>query len=302
MNKLAVFLSVIIFVILGAVILFLYKDKITSPQQPVVQNTAPSQQVAFSVLDEKDFSSSNKVETYDMGLVSFKLYPWIDGTNTPGYFEAYQNGIKVFSSKPNYQVGGILVFALGDNKYAAVKDYSGGAHCCDTDYLFRINKAGEVKLIKTFEMGNATITKDNLLFKDGKLYFVLTDDSFQYFHTAYANSYFFQQYYKFDGDSVVAANADFSAQLIKAGDDCKAKIAKDKAQPDDNGNYWLNDVVCYIANYTLVGKQSAALADFNGFFNKFFPTGTGKDSFGETITREKLKQEIVDTLKNERFK
>lgn len=306
MNKKIGFLLLVILIAVGGGLFYFYKDKITTQQQPVVQvetqNQEGVQAPAFSVIDEKDFAGSAATESYKIGSVEFKIYSGSDVTVSPGYFEVYEGTKKVFASQPNYQVGGILAFNFGDNKYAVVKDYSGGAHCCDTDYLFRINKAGEVKFLKAFDMGNATITKDNLLFSGGKLYLVLTDDSFQYFHTAYVNSYFFQQYYRLDGDTVVAANSDFAATLTKAGDDCKAKIAKAPAQPDSDGNYWLNDVVCYIANYTLIGKQATALRDFDGFFNAFFPTGTGKDSFGETITRAALKQEIVDTLKNERFK
>lgn len=303
MNKKIAFILVIILTAGAGALLYFYKNNITT-QGPVVntQDAAQTQQAVLSVLDEKDFGSSNKVETYGMGSISFKLYPWVDGANTAGYFEVYQNGIKIFSSQPNYQVNGILAFVFGENKYVMVKDYSGGAHCCDTDYLFRINKSGEVKLIRTFEMGNATISKENLLAKNNKLYLVLTDDTFQYFHVPFAYSYFFPQYFQLNGDAVTLANNDFADVITKTAEDCKVKVAKAPVQPDEDGNYWLNSAVCYIANYALVGKQATALAEFDGFFNKFFPTGTGKDAFGETITRAGVKKEIDESTKtNDRF-
>lgn len=294
-NKKIVLLAVVVLVVVAGGLLFFYKNKITDQPQPVIQNNSQTQSVALSILDDKDFTGSVKTESYKMGSVEFRMYNSADIIKSPGYFEVYEGVKKIFASKPNYKIGGLLAFAFGENTYVVVKDYSGGAHCCDTDYLFRINVDSQVKLIKTFDMGNMTISKDSLLVKNNKLYLALLDDSFQYFHVAYVDSYFFTQYYQLNGDVVVSANKDFAPDLIKTAEDCRDKIIH------DTKDTWLNDFLCYAANYALVGKQDAAMADFNGFFNKFFPSDTGKDAFGEVIKRDALKQEIIDTLKNDRF-
>ncbi len=295
-------LVLIVLLVLAGVVLYFYRNRIDSVNQSANTHQTQAQPAAFSVLDDKDFAGSTKVESYKIGTAEFKIYPWNEAANKPGYFEVYQGGKKVFSSDPNYNVGELVAFKLGDNSYAVVDDYSGGAHCCDTDYLFRVNKNNEVKLLKKFDMGNARISKDNLLFKNNTLYISIMDDSFQYFHVPYAMSYFFTQYYRLDGDNVVLANADFKDDIAKIAQDCQAKITKDPAHLDDQQHYWLNDTICYIANSTLIGKGDEALAKFDGYFNHFFPSGTGTDEFGEIIKRGTLKQEITDILKNGRFK
>ncbi|MBX4200653.1 hypothetical protein KW786_00835 [Candidatus Parcubacteria bacterium] len=294
----------VVLVALAGLVLHFYKASIDSAGKSTNSNQDknPSASAGFSILDDKDFNSSTKMESYKLGDAEFKIYPMDDSTNKGGYFEVYQQSKKVFSSEPNYGIGELVAFKLGENKYVIVDDYSGGAHCCDTDYLFRINKDSQVKLLKKFEMGNARLTKESLLFKNSKLYLVLMDDSFQYFHVPYALSYFFTQYYRLDGDNVVVANSDFKDDLIRTAEACEAKILKDPIKADDQGHYWLNDLICYVTNYTLAGKQADALKKFDGYFNHFYPSGTGKDEFGEVIKRDTLKKEIIDILKDERFK
>ncbi len=283
-----------VLIVLAGALLFFYKNNIAT-QKSGAQNEPQNQPAAFSVLDEKDYTALTGMETYEVKSAEFKVYAPKNTLTAPGYFEVYQSGTKVFASDPDYLISGLLSFVFGDTTYVVVKDYSGGAHCCDTDYLFRVNPAGQVKLIKTFDIGNVTISKDSLLLKNNKLYLVLIDDRFQYFHTAYVDSYFFNQYLRLDGDAVYAANQDFAEIIAKTAQDCRAKIAHDASDA------WLNDFLCYAANYTLIGKQNTALEDFNGFFNQFFPSGSGKDSFGETIQRDTLKQEIIETLQHDRF-
>jgi len=308
MKKLRIFIIVLLIILAGG-LLFFYKNKINTPAPSNNNQTqVPSQQTDFSVLAEKDFISLTGTESYNLGQVEFVIHAPKDDMQSMGYFEVKQNGVKVFSSEPNYQITGLLSFSFGENKYVVVKDYSGGAHCCDTDYLFRINGQGQVKLIKKFDMGNTTIAKDNLLFKNHKLYFILTDDSFQYFHAPFADSYFFEQYLELRGDDVVLANKDFSSELIGRAEMCTQQLAEDtqavKSDATLTINSWLPNALCRITNYTLAGSN-LAWQGFEEYFNVFktaSPTSVQDYLTKKSVDVATLKKEITEILQNERFK
>jgi hypothetical protein len=309
MNKKNYLVIIFVFVVIVIIILaglFFYFKKSGSPVKKV-----STEKSIFSIIDDKEnLWDSKTVQSYKIDAAEFRVYPLISSTNnlTAGYFEVLNNGKKVFASDPDYSINELISFQYNANKYVVVDDYSGGAHCCNTDYLFRINSAGDVKLIKTFDMGNAGIIKDSLLLKGNQLYFVLGDDRFSYFHTPYAGSYFFYQYYKLDGDNVIIANNDFKDSLIKTANDCQSALDQEMKDiaTDSSGrtfSYWFNSLLCRVVNFELAGDEKSAWQGFDGYFQQaasISPSFT-KDDFNEAVSAQSVKKEILDSMSQNRF-
>lgn len=266
----------------------------------------------FKILNENSYWDSNKIESYKLGSVEFKIYPLDESGQDikDGFFEVYNNGKKIFSSADSsWQISGLLAFKFKNNEYVVVGDYSGGAHCCDTDYLFRINSANGVKLIKTFSMGNASINKENLIFKNKNLYLALDDDRFAYFHVSYASSPFFNQYYKIEGDNLVLANNDFKEDYIKVAENCDSDINStfDKMASSSKEDYffedWFSNLVCRTVNYKLAGEDTLAWQGFEDYFKKAgsYSSGYLIDLGGSKVTPAGIKQEIINQLEINKF-
>lgn len=303
MNKKLLIISIVILAGLFAVGFYMMRDK-ENPlvdSQPQNENQ-PAQQASFSVLDDKQFLDSDTVESYKLGTAEFKIYPLKeDPTMTGGWFEAINNGQRIFASNPNYRVAGLLTFEFAGSKYVVIRDFSGGAHCCDTDYLFRLSDNNNLKLIKTFDMGNGFIVKDSLVFTNNKLYFKLGDDRFAYFHVPYSASYMFVQYYELKGDQVALANQDFKEELIKNAKECETSLSAMVKKKTNDFEEWFVQLLCYMANYMLAGQEETASQGFDIYFKAFSGEAAVKDSFGTTLEPEKLKKEIFDSLEDKRF-
>src|SRR3989338_1105268 len=137
--------------------LFFYARDIKNPKSETGNNEMKNEPSVLVVIDEKSYWEELSVQTYSVGNFQFKIYPKKDdGINfSSGWFQIYDGQKEIFSTQPDESdtVSGLLHFLFGENQYVVVKSYSGGAHCCDTDYIFRINGNNELKLIKTWELG-----------------------------------------------------------------------------------------------------------------------------------------------------
>ena len=282
--------------------LFFYARDIKNPKSETGNNEMKNEPSVLVVIDEKSYWEELSVQTYSVGNFQFKIYPKKDdGINfSSGWFQIYDGQKEIFSTQPDESdtVSGLLHFLFGENQYVVVKSYSGGAHCCDTDYIFRINGNNELKLIKTWELGNATIFKDSLVVKNEKLYFAISDDRFSYFHVPYSGSYFFTQYYQLDGDNITLANGDFKDEFLKNVVACQENLNKDLKAPKNEYYFetWFADLLCYVTSHMLAGNKETALGGFDDYFAKFAYGKTVTDSFNEKLDRETVKQEIIETL------
>ncbi len=304
------FILIIVLLVIFAGLWFFHLKNNTKVSSQTVSKAPAPQVNTFSILTDTDFSASTTLQHYTLGPVTFSIYPLVQSASAinPGHFEVDDNGQKVFSSTPNYNVNELIAFTYNQNTYVVVDDYSGGAHCCDTDYLFRINPQNQVKLIKTLDMGNNSIIKSSLLFQNNTLYFVLGDDRFAYFHAPFAESYFFSQYYKLEGDNLVLANSDFAAEFTKNAQVCQTNLTQDlanvKSDPTLNLDSWIPDLLCKVTSDTLAGNSTLAWQGFENYFAEFgaaSPASVEDYDTQKPVVVANLKKEIMDTLNQQRF-
>ena len=263
----------------------------------VSQDNKVKTQDEYSILDRVSFWTEISIKYYKLGTAEFIIYPLIEEDHTFqfGYFEAYNNGEKVFFSEPVYKIADLLSFKYKNDKYIILSDYSGGAHCCFQEYIFRLDENNDLKLIKSPPTGNTTISENNLIFKNGKLYLTIRDDRFAYFHTAYAGSYFFNRYFLINGEELVESNLDFKEEYIKEAGDCKKDldIYLDEKTIEDF-EAWFPKLLCKAVNYLVIGEEGNAWEKFGDYFSKLSVIAPPRFKEDNLTT---IKQEIIEKMK-----
>ena len=288
-----ILILVILAVIVGGGILWwtnrLEKSFVRTP-------TIIEKEEGYKILDEMSFWEENSVKEYKIGTADFKIYPPNKESYQFGYFEAYNNGEKIFSSEPVYQISDLLSFEYKNNKYIIVSDYSGGAHCCFLEYIFILDKDNNLKLIKNIPAGNTHISGNNLILKEKKLYIVNSDDRFAYFYTAYAGSYFFQRYFRINEDDLIESNLDFKDKYLKEAEDCE-KDLNEKLQTEEGYELLFPELTCKVINYLIAGENQKAWDKFEEYFNEI----AVKDEYFGFELRGKdsgaVKKEIIEKMK-----
>lgn len=205
---------------------------------------------------------------YKIDSAEFKIFPLRIENNEFGYFEAYNKGEKTHISEKGYRISGFLVFKYNGSKYIILKEDSGGAHCCFTDYIFLLNKQ-VLKLIRIFDLGNGW---NSLLEKDNRLYLVVKDDRFAYFHVCFADSYFFNRYFLIEGEEIIERNMDFKDELIAEALKCENELNKIISK-DAPANYglWMRLFLGKTVNYILAGESERAYGNWDAQ-DKYYTT------------------------------
>ncbi len=286
-------ISIVLFfaIFAGAILIWQLKEKSKMPSpEPIIKATStPSviePQKPYSIIDELNFIEEKSVKEYKIGTAVFKIFPQIEMNF--GYFEAYNNkGQRIYSSEPVYAISDLLSFEYKNNKYIVISEYSGGAHCCFEEYIFMLDTEDNLNLIDTLDLGNASISKDNLLYKDGKLYLVVYDDRFAYFHTSYADSYFFKKYYLIEEDKFIINNLDFKEEYLSEATRCKNELnSYDPSFGFEPASPYL---VCLTANYILAGEEEHAWQELGNIYS-------ANPSLIKWVSEEKFKREIQEKM------
>jgi len=252
----------------------------------------------YSILDELNFIGEKSVKEYKIGSALFKIFPQLEMNF--GYFEAYNNkGQRIYASQPVYAISNLLSFEYKNNKYIMISEYSGGAHCCFTTYIFMLDTENNLKLIDTLNLGNTSIKRDNLLSKSGKLYLLVYDDRFAYFYTPYAGSYFFKKYYLIEEDKLTIKNSDFKEKYISEAIRCKTelnnqfeKLSKGEIATS-SFSFELSSpyLVCLTANYILAGEEETAWQELHEIYSAypFLIRFVSEEKFAKEI-KEKMEE------------
>ncbi|MBZ9569920.1 hypothetical protein KJA16_03385 [Patescibacteria group bacterium] len=249
----------------------------------------------YSIIDEINFIGETSIKEYEIGSAKFVIFPKIYKEETKeylwGYFEAYDKDEKIYTSEPVYAISDLFAFEYQNNKHIILSEYSGGAHCCFQEYIFVLDTNNNLKIIKILPLGNAHITKTSLLVKNGKLYLVIKDDRFAYFHTAYAASYFFNQYFSIHEDNLIESNANFKQEYIEEAINCEndlnKRLLEDESQYIEN---WFPLLVCKVVNYIAAGETEKAWGEFEAYFAKVVE-----------LDPQTVKEEVIEMLGQERF-
>ncbi len=289
----------------GAILLWQYsellkeKSEIPAVKPPEATTTAP--QVVeptkpYSIIDELNFTEEKSVKEYKIGTALFKIFPKTEMSF--GYFEAYNDkGQRIYASEPVYEISDLLSFEYKNDKHILISEYSGGAHCCFKEYIFMLDIENNLKLIETLDLGNTLISKDNLLYKDRKLYLVVDDDRFAYFYTPYAGSYFFKKYYLIEGEKLMVENSDFKEEYLGEAARCKnelnnyfQKLTRGEIDDSSFGFELLSPYsTCLTANYILAGEEERAWQELSEIYTTY-------PFLIKWASEEKLKGEIKEKM------
>ncbi len=271
---------------------YLAKNKPVKIQQPEVSITPSAEDEIYSIIETEKmvFSDLNNPFEQAVGTALFKIYPLNIDKNEFGYFEAYNNGEKIYTSGKNYNVNDLFAFEYNKNKYIIVGDYSGGAHCCTTDYIFRLDGENNLKLIDTLPLGNAiSIGENNLLEKDGNLYLEVNDDRFAYFYTSYASSYSFKKYYLIAEEGLILKTEDFKENYTAEALACEKEFGT--LVGSDKGKFEIQfpKLLCVTVNNILAGEEEKAWQGFNDHSVELYQPPAD-------FNREKVMNEIQEKM------
>jgi len=189
----------------------------------------------------------------------------------------------------------ILAFKYQWNEYIIVSDYSGGAHCCFSEYIFCLGENNELKFIGSLDLGETHISEESLVMKGKNLFIKIFDDRFAYFYTPYVNSYFFAQYLEVEDDQLIINNTDFQAdyleQAFRCENDLKEQLAKQETEEFENYSPLL---VCITVNYLLANEEEEAWQKFEQY-----SVQVPLNYYGDLVDLEQFKQDLINLYQSE---
>jgi hypothetical protein len=189
---------------------------------------------------------------------------------------------------------GLFSFTGGEPKQLVVEQYSGGAHCCYSYWIYELSPS--LRLLfnnEKYGTGNQLFPLD--LDGDGVSELKQSVMAFDYFHMSHASSVFPQGIFAYEKSAgeYRPANRRFSAYALRGveGDIKELETLKAQGNPDNDDIYserYFSAVLQVTLKYIYAGKRDEGWA----FFNREYKTHEG-------ISREKMRAEINDTLQGE---
>ena len=287
MNKkililITIVIAIILFVVVAGLIFYylLYYEKTEKEVDLKDEDT-------FSIIKAEPIPYEEDYR-FNIGTAEFVIYAPDFETFEFGYFEAYNNGEKVYSTAPLYMIMDLLAFEYNENKYIIISEYSGGAHCCFEEYIFFLDKNNDLELIEILDLGNAHILEDSLFMENDDLYIKIFDDRFAYFYTPYVNSYFFIQYLKIEQDNLIASNNNFQEDYLKEAVRCENNLKEQLEQEIEEFENYSPLLVCITVNYLLAGQEQKAWQKFEQY-----SVEVPSEHYGTSVNLEDFKQGLI---------
>jgi len=293
MNKktlvlISIIIAIILFVIVaGLIFCYLYYYDKPEEEDDLEDEDSFSIIKAESMPYEEDYS-------FGIGTAEFVIYAPDLETFEFGYFEAYNNGEKVYSTAPLYMIMDLLAFEYNGNKYIIISEYSGGAHCCFEEYIFFLDKDDDLELIGVLDLGNTHISEDSLFMENDDLYIKIFDDRFAYFYTPYINSYFFVQYLKIEQDNLIASNNNFQEDYVKEAIRCENDLKEQLEQGIEEFENYSSLLVCITVNYLLAGQGQKAWQELEQYSAQ-----VPLEHYGALVDIEEFKQGLIQLYQSE---
>lgn len=187
---------------------------------------------------------------------------------------------------------GLFPFVSQEPKQLVVEQYSGGAHCCYSYWVYDLSGATPRVLFDNERYGTGSQLFPVDLDKDGLYELKHSVMTFDYFHMSHASSVFPQAIFAYDkkAGEYRPANREFSHIILSTiGDDIK-ELEKVKAEGNPNKDEIYSErhfsaVLQVTLNYIYAGRRDAGWE----FFNREYRTHEG-------IGREKMRAEIEEAL------
>jgi hypothetical protein len=134
-----------------------------------------------------------------------------------------------------------------------ISGYSGGAHCCTTDYYFT-RDGGAVKNILIFLGGNDSYTEEKDLNGDGRKELLVTDDGLSYLLQAYGFSPRLPRVIGWNGKRYVDMTHRYPARALADMKQNQQALRNDRIPP-----YQHSDAQGYYADALVLGREKQAL-------------------------------------------
>jgi hypothetical protein len=170
----------------------------------------------------------------------------------------------------NMTLFGLYPFVVGKEKQLVVEQFSGGAHCCWTDWIIELSTPITILYdSQDYPVGYGLVIED--LDKDGTSEFIqelLTFDYFDRIPHAYSPLPAVVFRYDAETNTIVPANPRYADFLLKdIGEDiknCEEFVSKvNPADYDDNTGEYLSSVLQVVIPYFYAGKETEAWSFFD---------------------------------------
>jgi hypothetical protein len=258
-------------------------------------------QVVSAAEQPPDTSALDKVFTKDDSL-SYKGYR-VEKSQTKGedsWFATLKKGNKTVAK---FEAGwnkewtnfGLFPFISNEPKQLVVEQYSGGAHCCYSYWIYDLSGASARLLFENDKYGTGNLLIPSDLDGDGAFEFRHSVMAFDYFHMSHASSIFPQAVFAYDklAGEYRPANRRFSAYALDGieGDIKELETLKAGGKSDGDDLYTerhFSAVLQVTLKYIYAGKRDEGWS----FFEREYRTHEG-------IAKEKMRAEIEETLSAE---
>lgn len=213
--------------------------------------------------------------SYKIGTAEFKIYHDV-GTDKDARIGVYNNGKEYGNpAVPDpdfFVITKIMALKHGGDRYIFLENWGGGAHCCEDEYVFRLDEDNDLRPIEVLSLLDGELSPENIIKKNGYLYLKLMDYRFRYFHTSFGGSPIFYQYLIIDGDQFIVRNGDFKDEYIKQAKidrELLDKYLKNTKVEDMQFSDWSPLLVEQTVNYLMAGESEKAWSEFDSYFQKF---------------------------------
>jgi len=247
-----------------------YKDYLNQQETPLDKNDKDWQLMDFIELEH-----GVPFYNYKIGTAEFKIYHDV-GINKDARVEVFNNGenLKNTTVTPPdfFVINKILALRHKGDKYVFLQNWTGAAHCCREEYVFRLDENNNLKPIELLNLMDGELSSDSIIQKNGFLYLKVPDYRFRYFHTSFAGSPIFFQYLSISDGKFLIRNGDFTEEYINQAKEDRARL-DDYLLNTEKENIkfyeWSPLLVEQTVNYLMGGLPNEAWNLFDNYFEKF---------------------------------
>jgi hypothetical protein len=280
--------------------LWIFRHRSSTGKRPSNDMSLSATQVVSAAEQHDDTTHLEKVFTKDDRL-SYQGYV-IEKSQTKGeesWFATLRRGSKTVAK---FEAGwnkewtnfGLFPFVSSEPKQLIVEQYSGGAHCCYSYWIYDLSTNPRLLFDSgKYGTGNSLVPAD--INGDGLFELKQSVMAFDYFHMSHASSVFPQGIFAYDkkAGEYRPANRRLSAYALGGleKDIKELETLKAVGNPDNDDTYserYFSAVLQVTLKYIYAGKSDEGWA----FFNREYKTHEG-------IGKEKMRAEIDETLQEE---
>jgi hypothetical protein len=189
---------------------------------------------------------------------------------------------------------GLYSFLGADPKQLIVEQYSGGAHCCYSHWVYDLSATSPRLVFSNEKYGTGSALLPIDIDGDGVSEFTQSVMAFDYFQVSHASSVFPEAVFAYDkkAQEYRPANRRFAAYVLRDLEDDIKALAKIKAGGNQQDEFYSESHFSAVLQVTLKYIYAGRREEGWSFFEREYRTHEG-------ISREKMRAEIAKTLQEE---